>query len=220
MLTPFFMSRSLVSAPVTTYPTVLSVTATELTSATTQHLVNMPAAVSTGNLLLAVITNDGSATITTPTDWTEEYTNSTAALTAYVFSKISDGTEGGTTVDFVTSATEQLSAHVFRISNWSGSLTNINALATTGSANPPNLTSGFGAVPTLWIVSGHNSSTTTIDAAPTNYTNFLWTASTLSTTGASLATARRELTAASEDPGAFTITGAATSVISTTIAVY
>ena len=116
------LSLTLVAAAATlAAPAVASVTETAFGADTADHYVNMPAAVDTGDLLIVLFTNDGSATVTTPAGWSLLASNASGAqVRLSVYYKIAAGTEGGTTVNFVTSAAEQAAAQVYRITNWHG----------------------------------------------------------------------------------------------------
>ncbi|MCK4843505.1 MAG: hypothetical protein KAS83_00835, partial [Dehalococcoidia bacterium] len=103
------------SSPVPTLaaPVVTSVTETTFGSDTTDHYVSMPATVDAGNLLIVLFTNDGSDTVTTPAGWNELASNSIPNRVRFsVYYKIAAGTEGGTTVNFVTAGSEQAAAQV------------------------------------------------------------------------------------------------------------
>ncbi len=104
------------------FPIVESVTATVFdTAAATSHLVAMPAVVNSGELLVAEFVNPGAGTVTTPTGWTQLHTTvSGGSVRLGSYYKVAAGTEGGTTVDFVTSGTVKALAHVYRVSGWHG----------------------------------------------------------------------------------------------------
>lgn len=92
--------------------------------------------------------------------------------------------------------------------------------AATGAStlpNPPTLTPSWGAADTLWLVVAGASGAVTASAYPTNYTDGNDDA-TSSGTAASIASARRALNAATEDPGTFTIS-ASTNWVAQTLAV-
>lgn len=196
------------------FPAILSLTPTIFGANTTAHQVAMPAVVAAGDLLLVFFTNDGSATVTNPGGgWASRgtATNGTA-VRASVYAKIAVGNEGGTTVNFVTSATEQAAAQVYRISGWGGDARDVQVSPTsTGSSTAPNAASldpGWGAGEVLWIAFAGYSSGATVSAYPASFTDGTLTRSATSgtTATAEVATARRETRAANEDPGAFTLT--------------
>jgi hypothetical protein len=192
-----------------TYPTVINITTQIWSSNVTAHAVPMPASTTAGNLLLMLWSNDATTTITVPGTWTAIY-NTTNGMRGACLARVSDGTEGGTTVSVPTASTEQAASQVYQISNWWGTIATGIASATTPQTNvapaPPSLTSGFGIVPTLWIVVKHSDNTTNTTGYPANYTDGLATKSGTTTSAGQVYSARRELTAASESGGTFSPT--------------
>jgi hypothetical protein len=195
-------------------PAVASVTETEFGTNTIYHNVNMPATVNAGDLLIVLFTNDGSATVTTPSGWTQlASTANGSAVRLSAYYKIASGTEGGTRVNFATSAIEQAAAQVYKITNWSGTTPPEISTAATGTSTAPNPASldpaGWDVADTLWLAvagqdRGDQSGTT---AYPASYTDGISTQSSdPATIGVCrIHSARRVLAAASENPGAFTI---------------
>jgi len=207
------LSFSLVTAvPALAAPAVASVTETAFGTDTTNHYINMPATVDVGDLLIVLFTNDGSATVTTPDGWTQlASTANGSAVRLSVYYKIAEGTEGGTTVNFVTSVAEQAAAQVYRITNWHGTTPPEISTAATGLSTRPNPASlnpvGWDVADTLWLAvagqdRGDQSGTT---AYPASYTDGTSTLSSNGLGNCRTHSARRVLAAASENPGAFTI---------------
>jgi hypothetical protein len=207
------LSFSLVTTvPALAAPIVESLTETAFGTDTTDHYVNMPATVNEGGLLIALFTNDGSATVTTPGGWTQLASNASgAAVRLSVYYKIAAGTEGGTMVNFVTSAAEQAAAQVYRISDWHGTTPPEISTAATGTSTSPNPASlnpaGWDVADTLWLAvagqdRGDQSGTT---AYPAHYTDGVSSLSSNNIGSCRIHSACRMLAAASEDPGAFTI---------------
>lgn len=204
------------------FPVVESLTPTIFSTAATAHLVAMPATVNAGDLLVTVIDTAGNVTngaVTKPAAW--ELLSSTHTGTARLghYYRIADGTEDGTTVDFVTFATVKAAAQVYRISAWHGTTPpEVGTAATGSSVNPdsPTLTPSWGAEDTLWLAAfgAPLNDTHTVSVYPTSYTNGTLT-STTSTGAASVASARRELNATSDDPSAFTTSSSQTWVAQT-----
>ena len=190
------------------FPQVQSVTETSFPSNTTTHTVSMPATVNSGDLLIAHLTFDASASVSsTPTGWTPIDAN---RLNLYM--KVAAGTEGGTTVDFPTAAIEAGAAQVHRISDWYGDLSGVEYAATTVEGDgtlldPPSVTASWGAENNLWLVlAGWLDDDQLVTAYPTNYTDGLDTISGAAIdTGAAVASARRENAVATENPGTLTI---------------
>ncbi len=195
------------------FPQVVSVTASSFGTNTKPHAVAMPATVSAGELLLMLVANDGSANQTTPSGWTALFQNqrSGSAVSFSAYTKVATGTEAGTTVNVATSANEQVAAQVYRISNWYGALTGVqassSATGTNVSPNPPSLTASWGAANTLWLATqaSDHDGTRTVTVYPANYTNGLQTQSNTGANAVHVASARQERNAASEDPGTFTV---------------
>lgn len=198
------------------FPTVTSITETILDNNATPHLVAMPATVVVNDLLLMFFTNDHAPaqTVTTPTGWTlisgVDAFEERARLN--IFGKKAAGTEGGATVDVVTSGAQMATAQVYRIlaAEWSQVLAEIEvgvgAQAQSTSPNSPALTPVGGAKDYLWIAATGCDTNTTVSVYPTNYTNGTDTVNGggTPTEGATTGTARRELNATTDNPGVFT----------------
>ncbi len=208
------------------FPQTAAPTTSAFAAAATSHLVAMPATVNAGDLLFVHIAVNHIATpnptITTPAGWTQKWATAISSIDRYGgYVKVADGTEGGTTVDFVTSSTTVAAAHCHRITDWYGALAGVEVgTAATGSSanpNPPSLTPSWGALDTLWFaVSGADDDDQAFTAAPTNYTNL---ASTIAGGGANasceVGSAWRELNATNDNPGTFTLASTETWVAQT-----
>jgi len=200
------------TVPTLAAPVVDSVTETAFGTDTTNHYVDMPATVNAGDLLIVIFTNDGIATVTTPAGWTELASDKRGiAVRLSAYYKIAVGDEDGTTVNFVSSMAEEAAAQVYRITNWHGTSPPEISTAATGISTAPDPASlnpaGWDLEDTLWIAvagqdRGDQSGTT---AYPVSYTDGTSTLSAHSWQSCRTLSARRVLTAASEDPGAFTI---------------
>jgi len=193
-------------------PAVASVTQTVFDTDTTDHYVNMPATVSTGDLLIVLFTNDGSATVTTPDGWSSLASDvNGSAVRLSVYYKIAAGTEGGTTVNLVTSAGEQAAAQVYRITDWNGTTPPEISTVATGTTPAPNPASlnpaGWDVTDTLWLAvggqdRGDQSGTTTY---PASYAGGIGTLSSDVLGSCRTLSAHRVHATASENPGAFTV---------------
>jgi hypothetical protein len=196
------------------YPTVSSVTPTTVGTAATAHNIAMPAAASTGDLLLVLLTTSGNNTVTTPAGWTSIATaqNAGTSMRASVFAKISVGTEGGTNVGFTTSGNATAAAQTYRVPNgqWSGTLaTGVNASTAavsnaTTTPNPASLTPSWGSANNLWIAYAGGLGYTSVTTYPTNYSNGVHTTTGTGGTNSSTSSAINYIEAAAEDPGTFT----------------
>jgi len=202
------------------FPTVLSATGQVFGDTTTSHLVEMPATVDAGDLLLVLFSNDGGDTVTTPGGWTcvfsDEPEQGTVRLGAYI--KVAVGDEDGTTVDFVTVGTGEIAAsHIYRIEEgtWEGTTSGVEAavdhVTVAGGPNvnpdPPSLTPTWGAEDNLWIACYGADDHDAVTVWPTDYTDTLWSA--LGDRGdCCVGSCRRERNGSPEDPDAFTIASA------------
>jgi hypothetical protein len=199
--------------PTLAAPDVHSVTETAFDTDSTNHYVNMPASVNAGDLLIALFTNDGDAAVTTPSGWNllaSSYVINQVRLSVYY--KIAAGTEGGTTVNFVTSDNEQAAAQVYRITDWQGTTPPEISTAATGTSAAPDPAfldpAGWGVSNTLWLAVAGQDRGNQIGtlAYPIGYTDGISTQSSDTNASCRIHSARRILlTASSENPGHFTI---------------
>lgn len=142
-------------------PLVLSVTATAFAADATDHQVDMPATVNAGDRLLVQFVNDGDATVTTPgggATWQliDSTASGTQARSSWYYIDAA-GTEGGTTVNFITSAAENAIAHVVRLQAGTFDAATppeiARATGTSASPTPPSLEPSWGYARNLWIAS-------------------------------------------------------------------
>ena len=198
------------------WPTVSSISTQQFNTDTTAHNVTMPATVDVGDLLIVLFSNDHATggTVTTPAGWTLVSTQTRGNnVRGSVFAKDAVGTEDGTNVDFITSATEQASAQVYRIpvANWEGNIASVEAAnvdpgVTTNAPNPPALNPvGWDVENTLWINYVAGSEYASVTTYPANTTNRLHIGSTggAAADRATTSSSRRENRVASEDPAAY-----------------
>lgn len=194
------------------FPSAGTPVSTAFGSSVTSMAVTMPATVSSGDRLVAVSSIRNAATWSTvPTGFTQLKLQagggSVGDLT--VFEKIADGTEGGTTKTWVASTATTAVWQVIRVTSANAS-TASEVASTNGdatNANPPSLTPSGGSNDYLWIAvasNGATGDTTGFTAAPTNYSGLQSNGGSSGGATVNIATATRQLTASSEDPGAFT----------------
>ena len=181
------------------------------------------------DLVLIVITKDGTGAFTWPAGWTAcpnfpvtyASTNNQGVLDArYRYIQNGDNLSPA-----ITHASEGTAHQVYWLDGTAAiSGTPDSAVATGDSTNPnpPSLTPAWGSADTLWLAVAADDGNTAITAGPASYTNFQndrWA----NTNGVGIASARRNNTTATEDPGTFTMTteqwGAGTIAINPGIAV-
>lgn len=212
-----------VTAPPPAGFTVTTV-ASATNSADTNHTVALPDGSNVvGRTLVVKVVADVPTTVGFPSGWTVDGQGATGVQLA-VGRKIVDGTEGfpatGATI-IVTTSAAMTSAHRSHLVA-GAHVTSVPEVAyATGlgsTPDPPNLDpAGWAAEGNLWFAVVGTRFNEMVSAAPTNYTNLLTSNSTNGDNG-TLATARRELNAAAENPGTFTI-GSSMVWVTATIAV-
>lgn len=186
-------------------------------SPSTSHLVPMPGDADEDDLLYVEFASDGDAAVTTPSGWQQVFSaaNGTAVrLGAYVKKAVGD--EGGTTVDFVTAAAEFASSVTYRIQagTWYGDLSTLSdavaagtpATGSSSNPNPPSVTAPWGSADNLFFAPAANSQGNfAFNSPPSNYGNAVSVVGSQGAFNADIASARRQLAAASDDPGAWTM---------------
>ncbi len=187
------------------FPVVEGTATSDEASDVTAHVVTLPGSIVSGETLVVWIggIKFTSVTFSPPGGWTElddTYVSKTGAAVLY---RIADGTEGGTIT--VTSSSAVKSGSVALRISGAGDTPEIavfGAASNSNSPDPPNLTPSWGSADTLWLASGV-SSQGKHSATPANYTDII--KSPVWNSFGQTFVARRELAAASENPGAFTI---------------
>lgn len=201
------------------YPQVVA-TATWNGNAST-HYATMPAGINPGDLLLvfqhgkqtgALNTLDSKWTLV-PNSFGDGGVNALRA--AYC---VADGTETGDVLLSSGAVTDNAGTITFVLRNWIGTPVGATPVqATAITANPPALTTGFGAVATLFFVAAGCGNPLSIPyTVPTNYGNQV----SVERASEGVGVCRRELTAASDDPPTLTSgDGVSRAWISHTVAV-
>ena len=179
----------------------------------TPHPIVMPATVNAGDLLLILFDMESGSSPTTPAGWNVVFgpTDGENAGSSYAvgYAKVADGTEDGATVNIGTTSTSFGIAHTYRITNWHGVYaTGVGAgtpaTGTDTNANPPAVTASWGVADNLFIACAAYYDDLNTSAAPSNYANLQYDECANSLAIPSIASARRELAAGSDDPGPFT----------------
>lgn len=187
-------------------PTVVSRANNGESTATTSHSATLPASLVSGNLLLIFCTFNGAPGTVSSTGYTllgSTDTNGSATLS--ILYKTSDGTEGAS--DTVTTTNSVKGAFAsYQVSGWSGTPEKGTAsTGASGAANPPSLAPSGGSKDYLFFaIGGYFNAGTANTGAPTNYTNGQFPISSGAGNKGQLSSAERQLTASSDDPGAFT----------------
>ena len=156
---------------------------------TTAHNVTMPAAVDAGDLLVVVFCNASGSpvtTITTPAGWTKLSEDAGGTVCNMgIYYRVADGTEDGTTVNFVTSASRRATAMTYRIAAGSFNSSDpieVGPLASGTSTAPaiPAYSPSWGALDTLTIAAAGADSLRAPAARMSGYSTVLQASGTQS----------------------------------------
>ena len=191
-------------------PTVDATNTSIHDSDVTSHTVSLPAGISSGDLLIVIFAVDANPGVTWPGGWTEiAEVLQVASVTLAVAYRQADGGEGATIT--VTSGTAKKSAHTtYKISGHENPATQAPEMSTGVNGfgtnpDPDSLSPTGGSKDYLWLAVHAHDGIQTTDAFPTNYTNGISSEGTNAVASAGAGSAERQLTTATEDPGAFTI---------------
>lgn len=183
------------------------------TTAGTSHVVSLPGSIAAGDKLVIGLAGASSLGNLTASGWTQTTGSGTTMRTMH---RVADGSEGATVT--VTSSLSTRSAHVsYRITGAEDFATQApeiqNAGGTSTTPDPPSNSPTGGSKDYLFLAmfrqEGEEADDDTwCNSAPTNYTNLLQkTCGTAGSAAAncSIASAERQVTTATEDPGTFSV---------------
>lgn len=190
------------------FPVTSAATTTTFATSVTSMAVNMPASISSGDLLIAAVGVRNAGTWTPPSGWDllEEKAGGGTVGETGVWYKIADGSEGATQT-WTTGTATTAAWHSFKVTTWHGT-TPPEYTSTNGDSaavNPPSLSPSWGSADTLWIaLAGSSANTMSFTGSPTDFTGL--TTSTASSGGgaSNMGSAFRQNATATEDPSAFT----------------
>jgi len=197
-----------------TTPTVVSTVTGQTNSGGpgTANAIPYPAG-SAGDLVVTYVGYgaSGGTTISSWPGWTALGTQGTYGVTdgfCEAWYRVTDGSEGST-VTVTTSAAVRMTYNVWRFRSFVGVPVAASWAINTGggsstTGDPPTLTSGFGAVETLWLAGTCFGSIRTVTGYPSGYSGGEYYESF----GPGIGTAYLLNIAASEDPGTFAISAA------------
>lgn len=206
--------------PPTGFPSLLSVTISNFDSdqpggGGANHNVNMPATVNSGDLLVVAFVVDGASglVVTTPSGWTLLATSFQSTGTSHfaIYYKVAAGTEGGTTIDWATSAAEDAMAHVFRYQ--SGTYQgvpeySVSPQASTSSFTVPILSPSWGSAKSAWIVGLGVTLNYTVSSWPLTDNQNATIAGSLNNARVSLYTCTQEVETGTLAPSNFVLSSA------------
>lgn len=189
------------------------------------HNVSMPTGIVAGDLLIVLAgIQTASITITDPVGWTQfldaEQIGANTGVRLRGWYKIAAGSD---TCSFSTSANRASAHNSYRISGYQGVPVGLTATGQNANPNPPSLSPSWGEDKTLWLSAAavRSGTTANISSPPASYTDLLNTVSTTISSVANIrmGSARRELQAATEDPGNFTLSVSTQDWVAATVAI-
>ena len=181
----------------------------------TSFVVNLPATVFSGNLLILAAGSENPSQTQVPAGWTELANIVSGQGGIQIYTKLADGTEGGTTVTLTTAgAGGQLATIVDQINNFSGTIaTDIDISAAQfafpNTVDPNAVTASWGSDENLFIPyhgGGQSGLAVAWSAFSSSYGNTVQITTT-DNGSAYIGSCARALTADTDDPGAWTGTG-------------
>ena len=194
------------------FPVVTTATSSRASNAVDDSC-TLPASIAAGDLMFCIHGSDGSVTRTFPSPWVEikDALCSGSACNIGVAYLIASG--GETSVTVTKSVTERFSAIAIRITaaSWHGTTPpeiSTGAIGNSASPDPDSITASWGSANNLFVATiafNNGLAGNTVTAWPTNYTANQTQSPDISS-AARVAIATRDLAAANDDPGTFTIT--------------
>lgn len=181
--------------------------------------VTLPSGIETGDLLVAIMSVDGTVTVTwdnaTAGVWTQRAiypANSNQHLLA-IFTRIADGNEDGKVLNVGLSGSQQAVTRVLRVTGASGAMeTSPYARGNALAADAPPITPAWPGA-TLYLAALALDGTATVASGPAGYAGLASRAS--SGSGQSTNATAWKLGSGTEDPGAFTISATSNWVAAT-----
>jgi hypothetical protein len=214
------------------FPSIRSQNTTNGTTGTTTPVVNLPATVVAGDILVVFIRVAVAGAIGWPNaSWHEiiDASDDGADDQNAMAWKVAQGNEGGTTIT-LSSGNGKFSSFSYAIKDAAGDITppqlSTVATGTTGQPNATTCTPTGGAKDYLWITfTGNEGEQTGVTTYPTNYTlgqTGLANSGTggLPATNTTCCAAARQNNASSEDAGAWTIAGTLSNWSAWTLAIH
>lgn len=190
----------------------------------TTKSIDCPAVITNGNYLIAIIctTNQSTVSVKPSVEWNLVSSTTSTSNKIFVYSKLADGTEGGTTLTWTFSGNCIATIHCYEFLAPAASF-GVDFI--TASSSPPLRTITGGPADCYFIaVATSLANTVVCNTAPTGYSDLIYTESstTDSASGAHVAMATAWLfknAATSDDPGDFGWSGSLTTPAAATISV-
>lgn len=199
-----------------TFP-IVETTSIDSDASSSSPVMTLPSGIQSGDLLIALIGGAGLNSIGIPVGWTQILTDASVSISfarLSIFARVADGLEGSTvTFSGVGTVVDPIFIG-YRISGADG-LPEANSFRQANqNPSPPNLTPSGGAKDYLWLT-GYYKRNTPVGTPPSGYSSKV----SNPVFGDSIETAQRDLNAASEDPGLWTIPSGFDDGVAITLAV-
>ena len=212
----FGVALSAVNTNTVSFPVIKSKSTSVQSTATSTHTVVLPTGISAGDLLIVFFTNSDNGALdnySVPSGWTTLHLSTDVRrLVIYKTAGTSEGTSITIqTRDYRDRGVSVQSAHnvyCIQAGTFTGNVyyDSPSNTGTSANPNPSSNTPTFGAGNTMWIAASYSDGVSNVTSAPSNYGSLTQAYSgTVGSNGATMATAFRNLNAASEDPGTFTL---------------
>ena len=185
------------------YPQIAASTSGFTTSNATSTSITVPSGTQAGDLMVLLISKDGTGTFTTPSDWTQLVNAGSSAQAVGIFYRQLSASLSNFTI---AHASEMTAWILLRIPN--GDIPTVSSAATGNSTtpNPPSLASSFAAgTEIMWLAFAGWDYNRTCSAYPTTFTDNRLTSNSTATGGSGVAMATLESTTSPQDPSTFTI---------------
>lgn len=181
--------------------------------AVTSHTIDLPATINIGDLILVMTLRNSTAAITPPAGYSSlaSATASGSGSAYQLFYKTADGSEGGTTLTFTTSATRTtvLICYVVQVGTWQGTPEQATYNGDTGmSADPPSLTPSWGSAANLWIAAYGGRQNASVSSWPLPANQITRTSGSSGTGGRSMSVCSDVVSAETLDPSPFILNNA------------
>jgi hypothetical protein len=178
------------------YPEVKNVAMSQHLSNVNTHIINLPANIQAGDMLIIFFRTNFTSVTHTLATWTQLATLSSNGRST-IYYRRADGTEGAT-VTISSSGLRASRAYTYLVRNAPGNPQ--GGFAATETIDPPLLTPNWGNLPALWLIMANSRNDSVTYTAPSNYTNLQQSA----IAGIAMAVAQQLKKAMSENPATFT----------------
>lgn len=185
------------------YPSIASYLTGNLSVNGTSSSIIAPSGTVSGDLMVLIITKDGTGTFTTPSGWTSLANTSYSAQCVGIFYRKLTASLSNFTI---VHASEMTSWIILRIPNGDTPQISVRVDGSSATPNPGSLTHSFGAgTEVLWIACAGWDYNRTCSAYPSTFPNDRYNSRCTSTSGTGTAMATLSSTTNPQDPGTFTI---------------